>query len=524
MEAGTERHGLEAAVHGRCAAAGTEVAAAFLKGGAEEAGKLPGDFVVHLRRGSEEWVVSSPGGIFPYFYVESGGRFFHGPSVPEVVEKAAMGWRWDWEALGDLACLDQLWGERTLCAGVRRFPPASALVLRDGRGRLENYRHEDPLSGEPSRGGSPGRALQAFNAAVARHLDGEPVLSASGGLDSRVVLSSLLGMGAKPLLLVMGPPQGSDAVVSRLMSEELGLELLRVELRPPDFPLHGARISRLTGGAKTARHWHTYIYPVKAGLPGRRPFFVGANGGFVKSYYLDYGMPLALMNLRSRLLCERLLARKSKSPFSEEEAIRWLRPELAEQLTPQAARARVARMSASFRHGLLDCFQENYYLERMRNFIAYGLVLYRATVSWRAPFLDREWIREAWKLERAWKLGGTWHRYALSRSFPRLLDFPNTTYLERSTPARPPCLYRRPWRRYLRPRMPYVDYPSLFAHPEVAAYLESGAGRLDDLIEEGFFRRVIDEHRARRNRTGALSLLMSLCALKEGLEGGRGAG
>jgi asparagine synthase (glutamine-hydrolysing) len=524
VEAGAERHGLEAAVHGRCAAAETEVAAAFLKGGAVEAGKLPGDFAAHLRRGSEEWVVSSPVGIFPYFYAESGGRFFHGPSVQVVTGKAGMMWSWDWEALGDLACLDQLWGDRTLCAGVRRFPPASALILKDGRGRLEGYRHEDPLSGEPSRGSSPERALQTFNAAVARDLDGEPVLSASGGLDSRVVLGSLLGMGAKPLLLVMGPPQGSDAVVSRLMSEELGLELLRVELRPPDFPLHAARISRLTGGAKTARHWHTYIYSVKAGLPGLRPFFVGINGAFAKGYYLDYGMPLRLLNFRSRLLCESVLACKSKSPFSGEEAIRWLRPELAEQLTPQAARARAERMAASFQHGLLDSLQAHFYLERTGNFSSYGLVLYGATVSWRAPFLDRGWMREAWGLERAWKLGGAWHRYALYHNFPRLLDFPNTTYLERSTPARPPRLYRRPWRRYLHPRVPYVDYPSLFAHPEVVAYLESGAKQLDDLIEEGFFRRIIDEHRARRNRTGALSLLMSLCALKEGLEEGRGAG
>lgn len=501
----------EIEVFGHCPVSHSDIEAAFLRGGAREVRNLPGDFIIRRRSNGEEWVVSSPGGIFPYFFTEQDGKFFHEDTLKAVLDLAGLPWEWCWEAMGDLVSLDQLAGDNTLHSKVKRFPAGGILHIEGERGTLSGQGcQEELLTREEA---SPDSALEAFNAAVSREAREDCLLSMSGGFDSRAILSSLLKLGLRPGLVCMGRQESTDVAISQRIATGLGLRLELVPLNPRDYLTYGEKIATLTGGAKTAEHWHTYIYLAKAGLPEDKPFFVGVNGEFARSKFIDYGIFVRHLNLPSRTFLRLLWNAMMHNPFSQLELREGLEPRLAVELGTLGAARRFERLTSDCPEELLDALQFQYYTQRVRDFIAYGIRLYDEFVSWRAPFLDRSWIRQAWNMPHTEKLGSNWHRYCIKCNYPTLLRFPITTYLETPS-ARAPYFYRRPWRRIWKPRVPYAACPAWFSHAEIIDFLLEQLPLIEDLIDQGTALGIIEEHRLHSSRTHAVSWMMAMCMLR----------
>src|SRR3990172_1975422 len=125
---------------------------------------------------------------------------------------------------------------------------------------------------------------------VARCAGSSPILSASAGFDSRVLLAALLEGGKKPELVVQGYPHSTDRLVVEAIGRQFRLKVRSIELTTEDYLSGTDKICHATSGTKPANHWHTYLYPAKSSLSGNDSFFVGANGEFVRSYYLDRGI------------------------------------------------------------------------------------------------------------------------------------------------------------------------------------------------------------------------------------------
>jgi len=152
---------------------------------------------------------------------------------------------------------------------------------------------------------------------------------------------------------------------------------------------------------------------------------------------------------------------------------------------------------------------DRFYLEqRVRNFIANGLQLYGESSRWRAPFLGREWTRLVWQLPRAWKLGSKWHRFAIWRNEPRLLNFPEEGLGHNMTKSIP-WLYWSGVRRRV-PIVGYADYRGWFAHGCLADYLMDRAERLGAIIAPATVRAIVAQQRRHASRTRVLSFLLSL--------------
>lgn len=492
-------------VFGHCDTSSDVIAVRFKAGLVAELTDLAGEYVLCIIDGDQTVLVSSPYGVLNYYYTVEGGRLAHGDTVLEVVRGGGLKWGWNWSALADTAFLDHTVGDETSHPGVKRLPPATVLRFIAGQITLSTTTWEQL---HPPARTDPRVALSAFNAAVQRWADDAAVISLSGGFDSRVILSGFLACGRKPPLVTMGHGATTDVVISRAIADAFSLDLRVVSLDPEDYLTHGRRIAELTGGTKTAGHWHTYLYPLKAGLSQHHKFFVGSNGEFARTFYLDKGLAaITADRLAPRTLLKAFWKLKLKPIFRDDELSGLAEP-LRAEFGPDGRAARVNRVVRQCPGSMLDGLDRFYLGERVRGFVGNGLKLYGATSNWRVPFIDREWVRQIWSLPREWKLGSNWHRYALEQNAPRLLDFPEegrSAFMATKAPK----LY---WKvgRSRQPVVGYFDYGKWFRNGPVPDYLRTHAGQLSEVIDPAVTRKILDDHKETGARSRAVSYLVAL--------------
>jgi asparagine synthase (glutamine-hydrolysing) len=317
----------------------------------------------------------------------------------------------------------------------------------------------------------------------------------SGGFDSRVILSALLRLGVKPLLLSMGFEDTTDVVISKEIARFFGLSLETVSVDLEDYFASGLEIVKLTGGTKTAENWHTYIYPRKSHFPLGCNFFVGSNGEFARSIHAGHDATASIANLFPSLavpwrwrLKLKTIAGKGQRPFRDAE-LGGMCEELRNELGPSGYQRRVAKLTALCHKTFLEGFRRFLIEQGVRTFISNGLKLYSGRFSWRAPFIDRDWVESVMNLPQKFKSGSNWHRFAIAQNEPRLLDFP----FEKDIPK--PVHYAR--------------YPEWFATKRTVGFIVSNAGILEDVLAAKVVRSIIEEHVRLRSRTRTLSFLIS---------------
>jgi hypothetical protein len=499
---------------GYCDSTEADLLGRFLRQGSRALAGTEGEYTLVIETDAGDvTVVTSPVGATHYYFAEHNGRFFHGDQVAEILRRSGLDWRWNWQALGDLCQLENLTDNQTLHPEIHRVPPGSILHFTDGRVALHS---ESVLDRIPAAPADPDAAVAALNAAVLRLAGDKPYLSLSGGFDSRVILSSMLHQGLRPHLITMGREEATDVQVARHMARRFDLPHQLINLDLEEFFAHAPSISSLTNGTKTACHWHTFLYPLKAKIPADATFFVGTLGEFARTYYFDRGWlgrlaslaPEAALGQFWRMKVERHLS------FSAEE-LRHLAPPLAAQLMPEGRGQRAARLAGFCRGGFLEGLTRYYFEQRVPNFYANGIRMYRASSAWRSPFHDRRWIEAIWNLPDGWKLGSNWHRHAISRNCPELLTFPEENGFDRRRMlAKAPPLY---WTPPLR-RSRYVSYDlssDWYRDPRMHAFLLEHGRLIDDLVDPELLSRILDAHRNGTDRTRTLAFLLTLIFWKQ---------
>ena len=360
---------------------------------------------------------------------------------------------WNYTAVGDLLAFDHTLGDDTLTES----PPYSVPLIEEARGDLT-----------------------ALTVSILKESITNPrrtVLSASGGFDSRLLLAALLHLGIRPRLMVCGPRGNFDRDVVEQMGKKLSLEVTAVELCPQDYVDHAERIVQVTGGTKAARHWHTFLYPLKAGLDTDCNIVVGANGESMRSYYFDRGLiSNATMILPSKPLLRKFWSMKAKNPFRPDQ-LQGLSEPVRENLCGRGSRRRIDRLVAASRgRDFLSGLDHFYYHHRVKNFIDNGLKLYRQFGEVVAPMTDRRWVAVAKSMPRRQKLGSRWHRHAIEKLCPELLSFPEEG-TGQPMAVNPGPLY---WMKKHGGGPPYADYANWFRSP---AFTDMVMDRRDSIRE-----------------------------------------
>jgi asparagine synthase (glutamine-hydrolysing) len=486
----------------------------FLQQGSRALAETQGEYALVIETDAGDvTVVTSPVGATHYYVLEHDGRLFHGDRVAEILRRSGLAWSWNWQALGDLCQLENLTDNQTLHPAIRRVPPGSILHFTEGRVSLHSVA---VLDGIPPAPADPDAAVDALNDAVLRLAGETPYLSLSGGFDSRVILASMLRQGLRPHLITMGREEATDVQVARRMAERFDLPHQLISLELDDVFTHASTISTLTNGTKTAWHWHTFLYPLKAAIPAEATFFVGTLGEFARSYYFDRGWLGRFASLAPDVALGRFWRMKlNRHPSFSAEELRHLVPPLAAELVAEGRERRAARLAGFCRGGFLEGLTRYYFEQRVPNFYANGIRMYRASSAWRSPFHDRRWIEAIWNLPDDWKLGSNWHRHAIARNCPELLTFPEENGFDRRRmlPKAPPLYWTPPMRRAR-----YVSYDlsaDWYRDPRMHAFLLEHAGRIDDLVDPGLIGRILEAHRSGTDRTRTLAFLLTLIVWKQ---------
>jgi asparagine synthase (glutamine-hydrolysing) len=314
----------------------------------------------------------------------------------------------------------------------------------------------------------------------------------------------------------MGREEATDVQVARRMAQRFDLPHQLISLELDDVFAHAPTISSLTNGTKTAWHWHTFLYPLKAAIPAEATFFVGTLGELARSYYFDRGWLGRFASLAPDVALGRFWRMKlNRHPSFSAEELRHLVPPLAAELVAEGRERRAARLAGFCRGGFLEGLTRYYFEQRVPNFYANGIRMYRASSAWRSPFHDRRWIEAIWNLSDDWKLGSNWHRHAIARNCPELLTFPEENGFDRRRmlPKAPPLYWTPPMRRAR-----YVSYDlsaDWYRDPRMHAFLLEHAGRIDDLVDPELIGRILEAHRSGTDRTRTLAFLLTLIVWKQ---------
>lgn len=499
---------------GYCDSSEADLLGRFLRQGSRALAETEGEYTLVIESDAGEvTVVTSAVGATHYYYLERGGQLFHGDEVADLRRRSALDWRWNWQALGDLCQLENLTGNQTLHPEIRRVPPGSILNFTDGRLSLHSVAFLDRIPVAPA---DPEAAVEALNAAVLRLAGANPFLSLSGGFDSRVILASMLRQGLRPHLITMGREEATDVQVARAMARRFDLPHQLISLELDDLFSHGSVISSLTNGTKTACHWHTFLYPLKAAIPTDATFFVGTLGEFARSYYFDRGWLGRLASLAPDAALRRFWGLKlERHPTFQSAELPFLAPELAAELGEEGRRRRADRLTGFCRGGFLCGLTRYYFEQRVPNFYANGIRMYRASSAWRSPFHDRRWIEAIWNLPDGWKLGSNWHRHAIARNAAELLTFPEENGFDRRRMlTKAPPLY---WTPPLR-RARYVSYDlsaEWYRDPRLHGFLREEGALIGDLVDMDLIRRLLESHQSGVDRTRTLAFLLTLIFWKQ---------
>ncbi|QIZ71176.1 hypothetical protein [Oxynema aestuarii] len=481
----------------------------FLQDGVENFPRLGGNYAIAIVHPSETYLITSIYGVCQYYYTVKNGQIFHDETVFGVLQKSGLSWSWNWEALGNLLGLEHLLENESLHPDIHRVPPGTILHFKNGQLNQKTLTWDEI---HPQIYTDPDTALDDFNREIQCWTNTQPVVSMSGGFDSRLILSSFLRQGCKPDLLTMGFDRSTDVIISRQIAKKFNLKLAVSQLNLEDYLTYGSQIVRLTNGTKTARHWHTYLYVKQAQLNPNSSFFVGTNGEFARTFFYDRGWEAIEKQWKKpEASLAKLWQGYLKQVFQPEE-LHHLTPELGQQLDETGRRDRVQHLIDLSYHQFLPGLDRFYLEQRVKNFMGNGLTLYGANIGWRAPFLSQNWVNTIWHLSRIWKLGSHWHRFAIQKNCAQLLAFPEEGKSLKMS-AKPPLFY---WKRnHQYPVIPYANYAEWFATPTIADFVRDRAQMLSDIIDSKIVDAIVEEHQKQQNRTPAIAFLVSTIFWKD---------
>jgi hypothetical protein len=493
-------------------------------GGLIEAGKanqllgLRGEYTIVYTRDDIVVVVTSYIGAMQYCYYYDGKTFSHGKTIIEIIREVGLHWDWDWRSVGDLCELENLTESRTLHKHIKKVPPGSILRF-DKKLSIHSKRLIDTI--KTADNGDPVQAVEIFNDETKFWASEKPYLSLSGGFDSRCILSSMLKQDIFPTVVTLGEETSSDISVAKKIARCFGLEHIIVNLNIDELIQNGERIATITNGSKPARHWHTHLYPRKACVPVDQSFYVGTLGEFARSYYFDKGVAGILLDTwgekaqrmywRSKLIKHRT--------FKEQE-LKYLSPELEKEVSPEGIELK-ATQNAELSRGEFLAGGTRYYLEqRVPNFYANGISMYNDTTQWRSPFHRIDWLKQIWNISDNWKLGSNWHRLAIKRNFPMLLNFSEEKgFMQDRMLSKAPPFY---WTEAMQ-RVKYKTYDlsgGWYRDKKIREIILDNLDCLDDICQKPLPEKILDDHVRDGNRVKAISFLLTIVNFKKALRNG----
>lgn len=375
---------------------------ALIEGGTDQLGLFP----VLLSKQQHHWYLCSDRQMFHQLFGKA----------PQLSGKA----------MQQMLCFGQILDDSSIVEGMLHLSAARHFRLYNAELSLHSMVHFQPLC--EGRSSNFELALESFVESVRQsmHYAVNPLISLSGGLDSRLILAACLALGKKPAALCYGNPQSDDHAIARQIAAQHGLPLFTgSDIRPADAWQTSRRISFIGLGEVPMHHAHALVDNNLLAQTRDSTLLTGTGAEAYRAFYYDRGMPgFELFD------CDYLhtLSFPRIQRYIREEFFRIARPvfnalpELEASLLPLFEQKLASKLNMQVDSARAA---DQFYLDvRVSRMVVAGQQLLDPYYQRCHPFLAPDVLSTLGALPARYKVASRFHRMAIQRLAPSLGDIP----------------------------------------------------------------------------------------------------
>ncbi|SEG41253.1 asparagine synthase-related protein [Vibrio hangzhouensis] len=360
-------------------------------------------------------------GLFPV-WLKRGGDTIQVATSRQTLYELSQDEKLDDTSMRMLVAFGQLFGECTLWQNIRCLSGRTRLTINAFADIELESTHSPVLYNSQTRFED---ALEAFVEAVriAFSQGTAPLVSLSGGLDSRLILSAAIALGKKPETLTYGHPESGDYQIAHALAQQAGLKLFtgQSSIDPTQYQ-NIQRVAQLGAGEVPLHHAHSVLDRKLLSLTSGRTLLTGTGAETTRAFYYDRGFPGYSLFGQGVIARDQLMG-KARS-YIQQEFAKSATPFF--EYAPQFKQAMMAELNNRIDEHIdyfstPAMFLDNFYVQnRVARFVANGQQMLDAHYLRCHPFLNQDALYHMAHLPVRFKLSSTFHRKAIEILAPKL--------------------------------------------------------------------------------------------------------
>ncbi len=322
-----------------------------------------------------------------------------------------------------LMAFGQLFDDQCLWQHTKQLPGRTTLVIDSQRGVKKTTDHSSLLGNETTKFDD---ALEALVESVRKcfNEDNQPLISLSGGLDSRLLLAAAKALGKSPTGLTYGGAHSADVKIAKQLAQATDISLFTGGNQAQHWNWSALkRIAQLGGGEVPLHHAHALLDASLLEQSAGRMLLTGTGAETTRAFYYDRGMP-GYSLLGKSILRDSLMSKAQQ--YIQQEFFKTAEPFF--QLAPEFREPLLRHLQGKLNEHVMDFqtparFLDNFYLQnRVTRMVASGQQLLDQHYQRSHPFLDKDALFHMAHLPVRYKLASTFHRKAIQKLAPELAD------------------------------------------------------------------------------------------------------
>ncbi|MBQ4860303.1 hypothetical protein J8L98_01190 [Pseudoalteromonas sp. MMG013] len=362
-------------------------------------------------------------GLFPVFLYQDTDNIIVSSSRQALVEMLGRPIALNSNAMRCMLTFGQLFNEMSILENTHHISASSTFSLSLSSERLFKLK-TGTLSEAANRTTNFSDAVEAVVESVRASIDNcqNPMLSLSGGLDSRLILACCEALNMKLPALCYGNKHSADAKIAAELASVCNIKLYTSSDLAGNVTIENSKRIALAGqGEVPIHHAHALIDASLVAATKNHTLLTGTGAETYRAFYYDRGMPgfsafgLKCLNRLTMPRVERYITEEygktARTAFE-------LFPEYAEQLQAQVRELLQALNDNSYSAAQ---FADNFYLKvRAARMVVAGQQLLDEDYNRTHPFLSPEVVSAIGSLPANFKVSSAFHRKAICKLSPKL--------------------------------------------------------------------------------------------------------
>lgn len=363
-------------------------------------------------------------GLFPVFLFQDQNNIVISSSRQALVKQLGRPIPLDSHAMRCMLTFGQLFNDASILENTKHVGASTTFSLSLSAERRFNFTTKPLANFSEKPKTTFNDALEAVVESVKLSVNNceNPMLSLSGGLDSRLILAACEALNIKLPALCYGNEHSADTMIASQLAKSCGIKLFRSKSLKGNVTAENSKRIALAGqGEVPVHHAHALIDEKLVLQTKHHTLLTGTGAETYRAFYYDRGMPgfsafgIKCLNWLTMPRVKRYIteeySKTSQTAFT-------LFPDHAKQLQDQ-----VDELLLALNDNKLSAAQyaDNFYLKvRAARMVVAGQQLLDEDYNRTHPFLSPDVVTSIGSLPARYKVSSTFHRKAICKLAPRL--------------------------------------------------------------------------------------------------------